>query len=238
MISKTGNALGAVLAAALAATMLGACAGTSTTTPAADGTQGAATSTPTGNLVVLPSAPTTTAGGSAPTTAAQPGGGNNGGAATAAGVPQCTTLDLSAEANVVADSAATGHITMNITVTNTSGHTCTMFGFPGLKLEDKNQDSQSTAVTWDPAIPKTLITLTNGKSASSSARYDMDLPVGSEPLTGPCEPASYYLQVTPPNNTTQLVTQIGDTGGSGITVCDSGALDVLAFVPGSVGPHE
>jgi hypothetical protein len=153
-------------------------------------------------------------------------------------VPQCQTADLSAEANTVAGSAAAGHLTMNITVTNTSGHTCTIYGFPGLALEDKNQDIQHTAVTWQPTIPKTLITLANGATASSSAQFDKDLPVGSEPLTGPCEPASFYLLVTAPNNTTQLVAPIGDTGGAGITVCDFGALNVLAFVPGSTGPQE
>jgi hypothetical protein len=238
MNRHSGYAVGSVFAAILAAGLLGGCAAASGTTSGGGTPSGSGGTT--GGVLILPSAPTTSpgsdGGGSAPTTAAsQPGGG---GPATAAGVPQCRTPDLSGEANIVAGSAAAGHITMNITVTNTSGHTCTIFGFPGLALEDTNQDVQPTKVTWDPAVAKTLITLANGASASSSAQLDKDLPVGSEPLSGPCEPASFYLQITPPNNTSQLVASIGDTGGAGITVCDFGALDVLAFVPGSTGPHE
>ena len=250
MNRRTGNAIGAVLAAGLATGVLTGCAGGSGNTPSADGTeQGSSNGTSPGSPLILPPVQTTgpgsgssggSGGGSPATPVVQPsgGGGNGGGTVTQAGVPQCHTQDLSAEANLVAGSAATGHITMNITVTNTSGRTCTIYGFPGLGLEDTNQDLQPTKVTWDPAIPKTLISLPNGGTASSSARIDKDLPVGSEPLSGPCEPASFYLQVTPPNNTTQLVATIGDTGGSGITVCDFGALDVLAFVPGSTGPQE
>lgn len=246
MNRRTGNAIGAVLAAGLAAGVLSGCAGASGNAPSANGTEQGSSGNSPGSPLILPPAQTTApvngSGGGPATTApvVQPGGGggNGGGPVTQAGVPQCHTQDLSAEANLVAGSAATGHITMNITVTNTSGHTCTIYGFPGLGLEDTNQDLQPTKVTWDTAIPKTLISLPNGGTASSSARIDKDLPVGSEPLTGPCEPASFYLQVTPPNNTSQLVATIGDTGGSGITVCDFGALDVLAFVPGSTGPQE
>jgi Protein of unknown function (DUF4232) len=244
MILKSAKTLGAVatavLAAGLAASTLTGCAAVSGTGASALGTAPAETS-PTGPELTLPAVPIDTAtsqsGGSA-SGGGSSNGGSSAGGPTHAGVPQCMTVDLSPEANIVADSAAAGHITMNITVTNTSGHACTIYGFPGLELEDVNQHDQATKVTWDPAVPKTLITLANGQSASSSAQLDKDLPVGSEPLTGPCEPASYEIQITPPNNTTQLVAPIGDTDNQGITVCDFGALDTLAFVPGSTGPHE
>ena len=227
------TAAGAALAALLAAGVLSGCA-SNAGTPTDGGSGAAADNTP-GPALTLPAGQTAAATTSTPNGSTKTGSTNG---ATVAGVPQCQTPDLSPEANIVADSAASGHITMNITLTNNSGHKCTIYGFPGLQLEDKNQDSQPTQVTWDPAVTKTLITLANGQSASSSAQMDKDLPVGSEPLTGPCEPASFYIQITAPNNTTQLVATIGDTDGVGITVCNAGALDVLAFVPGSVGPHE
>lgn len=245
MILKSAKTLGAVATAVLAAGALTGCAAVSGTGASALGTAPAETS-PAGPELTLPAVPIDTAtsqtGGSTSDGGSSNGGSSNGGSSaggpTHAGVPQCMTVDLSPEANIVAGSAAAGHITMNITVTNTSGHSCTIYGFPGLELEDVSQHDQATKVTWDPAVPKTLITLANGQSASSSAQLDKDLPVGSEPLTGPCEPASYEIQITPPNNTTQLVAPIGDTDNQGITVCDFGALDTLAFVPGSTGPHE
>jgi hypothetical protein len=235
--SKSVKIPGAVAAAVLATGVLSGCTTTSGTGPSASGSISAGPSTP-GPALTLPAAPT----GAATTQGGSSGGSNNGGSSgggpTQAGVPQCMTVDLSPEANIAAGSAAAGHITMNITVTNTSGHTCTIYGFPGLLLEDVNQHDQATKVNWGPAVPKTLITLTNGQSASSSAQFDKDLPVGSEPLTGPCEPASYYIQITPPNNTTQLVAPIGGTDNQGITVCDFGTLNALAFVPGTTGPQE
>ena len=237
MNGKSAKAVGAVAAAVLATGVLSGCAAKSDAGTNALGSPGG--SADPGPALTLPAVATT---GPSSTAAAQngsgSGSGSGGGSATQAGVPQCQTVDLSPEANIVAGSAATGHIAMNITVTNTSGHTCTIYGFPGLVLEDVNQHVQATKVTWDPAVAKSLITLANGQSASSAAHIDKDLPVGSEPLTGPCEPASYYIQITPPNNTSQLVATIGDTDGQGITVCDFGALDTLAFVPGSTGPQE
>ncbi|HEV2638769.1 MAG TPA: DUF4232 domain-containing protein [Actinocrinis sp.] len=247
MIGKTARAAAAVAAALVAAGALGGCTATADGAgrgALGPGSAGSASPAPVLTLPVVPvgAGGTVTAGSVTGGTGAGATPGNpaptGGATATQSGVPQCKTVDLSPEANVVTDSAAAGHIAMNITVTNNSGHTCYIDGFPGLALEDKDQNPVATKVTWDPAVAKTMITLTNGQSASSSAHLDMDLPSGSEPQTGPCEPASHYLLITPPNNTTQLVAQIGDTGGTGITVCDSGALDVLAFVAGAVGPQQ
>lgn len=246
MVRPTGFSVASAAAAAvLAAGALSGCASR------ADGSLGAAggsststASSSAGSPVPALSLPPGQAGAAAAATvtpvATIPAGSvpNTTGGATKAGLPQCTTADLSPEANVVADSAAAGHVTLNITITNTSAHKCTVYGFPGLDLEDKNQDAQPTKVIWDPSVAKTEITLAGGQSASSSARIDDDVPGSGEPQTGPCEAASYYLQITPPNNTTQLVAAIGGTGGGGITVCESGTMDVLALVPGSVGPRE
>ena len=228
---RTEYAIGGVLtAAALTAGIVAGCTGGSsspTAGAAGPGTPtGAATS---GTPLALPSAPTSSATTSKPTAPAS---------STPTGSPQCGTADLSATVTLVAGSQAMGSASLNITLTNTSGHPCIVYGFPGFKLEDKNQDAQTTKVTWDPAVPKQHITLANGASASSTARFDPDIPSSTEPSSGPCEPASFYMLVTAPNNTTQLESPIGGTGGTGITVCQSGALDVLALVPGTVGPNQ
>ena len=228
---RTEYVIGGVLtAAALTAGILAGCTG-GPSTPTAGGT-GAGTpggTASSGSPVILPSAPTSGA-----TTKAATGAPST----TPASTPQCTTADLSGTVSLVAGSGAMGSESLNITLTNASNHTCTVYGFPGFKLEDKNQDAQTTKVTWDPAVAKKLITLSVGSSASTTARFDSGVPASGEPASGPCEPASFYMLITAPNNTTQLESQINGTGGNGITVCQYGALDVLALVPGPVGPNQ
>lgn len=227
---RTEYAIGGALAAtALTAGVLAGCTGRSAGGPASTGT--GQSSSPSagqsgGGQLTLPSVSVSSAGTStAPT----------GQATTGAAVPTCQTADMTAAITPVNGSAGAGSASLNITLTNTSGHTCTVFGFPGLGLEDKNEDKQPTAVTWDPAVPKTTVTLANGASASTTARYDASVPGSGEPTTGACEAPSVYMLVTPPNNQTQLVARIGD---SGVTVCQSGALTVFALVPGSTGPKQ
>ena len=228
---RTEYAIGAVLATtALTAGVLAGCAGNSTGNgPSASGTEQGTFPPPSpgGNQVTLPGAPTSAAS----TGPATPAG-------TAAGTPQCQTPDMTVAVALVAGSQGMGSASLNITLTNTSGHKCTVTGFPGVALEDKNKDQQPTKVTWDPSVPKTTITLANGASASSTARFDADVPGPGEPNSGPCESASLYMLVTPPNNKTQLVAPIDGTNNAGITVCESGALNVLALIPGTTGPNQ
>jgi hypothetical protein len=145
---------------------------------------------------------------------------------------------------VVQGSQGMGHESLNITLTNISGHSCTVYGFPGLKLlgedqEDQPGAGQATTVTWDPAVAKKLITLADTGSASTTVRFDDDVPTSNEPQSGACEPTSYYVEVTAPDETTRLVQKIGGPNSiTGVTVCEHGALDVLAFVPGSVGANQ
>ncbi|HEV2638446.1 MAG TPA: DUF4232 domain-containing protein [Actinocrinis sp.] len=233
---KTEYAIGGVLAAgALTAGVVAGCTGNSGSSPSASSTGQASPSfgASTDQLTL----PSVSASVGAPTSASAPGATPS--ATTNPAVPQCGVADLTDTATVVSGSQATGHEQLNIVLTNASGHTCTIYGFPGLKLEDKNQDSQASHAVWSPQTPpKTLVTLTNGQSAASTVQFDYDMPVGTEPTSGPCEPASYYIQITPPNNTTQLVAQIIGTNGAGVTVCSSGTLDASAFVPGSTGPNQ
>ena len=230
---RTEYAIGGALAAtALTAGVLAGCTGNSGAGPTAGG---AATSS---SPAVAPSSgPLTLPSVTGPPSTAGPGP-TGGAATTAPAVPQCLTDGMTAAVSVVAGSQGAGSASLNITLTNTSGNPCTVTGFPGLGLEDKNQDVQPAKVTWDKAVAKSAITLANGASASSTARFDADVPGPGEPTSGPCEPASVYMLVTPPNNQTPLAVVIGGTGNAGITVCESGALDVFALVPGGTGPRQ
>lgn len=233
MSRRTEYAIGGVLAAAaLTAGVLAGCnGGSGSGSPSSSGTEpgvpnpGTSSSAP----LTLPSVSRGGTPSSAPT--------GSGVTSSGTAVPQCHYTDLSASASVVAGSGAMGQEALNITLTNTSGHTCTVYGFPGLGLEDKNQDIQATKVTRNPGVAKKLITLANGGTTSTTAQFDVNVPGPGEPTSGPCEAASVYLVITPPNEQHQLVAPIGGTSG-GITVCNNGALDVFAFISGSTGPNQ
>lgn len=219
-------AIGGVLtAAALTAGIVAGCSSSSSgNEPSATATESsAATPSPSSSVsaVTLP-APT------ASTTASGAGQGS-------AKVPQCHTADLSPAVTIVPGSQATGHELMNLKLTNTSGHTCTVYGYPGMMLEDANSSGQATKVTRDRSLtPKTIVVPYNG-SVATSVRFDFDIPASDEPQTGPCEAPSVYLLITPPDEETQLSTTIS---GGPVTVCEHGALNVLPFTPGPKGANQ
>jgi hypothetical protein len=240
MQRKYESALGGILvAAALAVGIIAGCSGQ----PAAGSPAGqSSTSTSSGltpsaspGMVTLPaSGPTTAATGTTGATGATSATSTSA-TSTPTGVPTCRTVDLSPEASLVSDSAGAGQMEMNIKLTNTSGHPCTIYGYPGMMLEDQNLSGQATTVTRDPDVPATLLTLADNGSAATTAEFDVDMPMGDEPASGPCEPNSVYLEITPPDQNTQLVTRI--LSGP-VTVCDHGTLNVLPFVAGSTGANQ
>ena len=130
---------------------------------------------------------------------------------------------------------AAGVELLNLTLTNTSGHTCTIYGFPGMKLEDANQNGQATnLLRIGNGVVERLLTVKDGDSASTTVEFWPATPDAQETQT-PCEPGSYMLEITPPDETTQLYAQI--TGGP-ITACQQGLLKVYPFVAGTVGPGQ
>lgn len=154
---------------------------------------------------------------------------------TASALPRCHTADLSPDVSIVAGSAGAGHELMNLTLKNNSGHTCTIFGYPGMMLEDQNGAGQATTVTRNHGVPAKQLVVPDGGVASTTISFDFDMPGPGEPTTGNCEPPSYSLLITPPDETTQLTALI--TGGP-VTVCQKGALNVLPFVSGPKGANQ
>jgi hypothetical protein len=70
---------------------------------------------------------------------------------------------------------------------------------------------------------------------ATTGRFDFDVPASDEPQTGNCEAPSVYMEITPPDETTQLSTTI--TGGP-VTVCQHGTIDVFPFIAGATGPNQ
>src|SRR5581483_4928804 len=132
-------------------------------------------------------------------------------------------------------SAGAGHELMNVRLMNNSGHTCTVYGFPGLQLEDRNSSGLATNVVRDFAVKPTTIVVKNGASVATTVRFDFDVPAADEPQTGPCEAQSVYLGIIPPDEKRQLSAMIQ---GGPVTVCQHGTLDVLPFVSGTKGANQ
>ncbi len=164
-----------------------------------------------------------------PTTATTPPASGAGGSTTSppAGSGQvtgrCHTSMLSA--HVTLGSPGAGQRYAFLVLTNVSGVTCQIFGYPGMQLANASLQPIATKVTRVTATPQ-LVTVTPGQHAFSQLHWTV-VPAASE-TSNPCEPVPSVLIVTPPDETATLRTPW--PGGS---VCQLGRIDVTPFKPGT-----
>ena len=176
-----------------------------------------------------PSAPATTATSSSPSSAAGAGA-TTASASASTSTPQCSSTSFTLSVSTAAGSSGSTADTLVIVLTNTSGHACTTYGYPGLELETQSGQFESTTVTRMEKSAVQHLTVAANESISTTATYTAE---ASGSTTGTdCGVPSYYLAVIPPNEQTQIVQPI--TGGP-ITVCGSGVLDTTPFVMGNAG---
>ncbi|MER6076501.1 DUF4232 domain-containing protein [Streptomyces sp. NPDC001817] len=116
-----------------------------------------------------------------------------------AAVPACRTADLTASLH--GSQAGAGNFGKTLVLANASHRTCTVTGYPGLGLENARHKTQRIKVVWgatyfqhDPG--RHTVTLKPGQAATAVLAWNA--PQGRTSLT----PA--YLQVTPPNQRTDL----------------------------------
>lgn len=185
-----------LLAVPVAATALlaGCASGTGTTASPAPGGSGGIGNAPTSAST---SQASTSQASSAPATQAttQSSGGEGGG--TSSGTPRCHTGDLALTQG--AGGAAAGTWSLNLVLTNKSGHTCTIYGYPGVSWVTGDDGTQvGDPLTRDASGPKKTITLTSGAASHAlilvpqSGNYD----------SGTCKPvAARGLRVYPPDET-------------------------------------
>ena len=209
------------------------CSTTANASPADAGarpTEASATPTNTAPAVVLPTrtAPSARPGNGPTMPPATP--------AVAAGVSRCHTSELSAYFTVVIGSAAAGSISYNLRLTNTSPNQCTIYGYAGMLLLDANHKPLPTNVQWDSLVPKELVRLGPGGSVAATVRFSPDVPGTGDNFAryGTCEPTAYYTEVTPPDETTQLVPAVSPP----TPVCERGTMAVSAFIAGATGPNQ
>jgi hypothetical protein len=153
----------------------------------------------------------------APTPAATPP------AASSAG--RCHTSDLAVSLRQT--NPAAGQRYAVIDLANTSSHTCWVYGYVGLLLLDGGHRAMPTTAVWT-SIPHSIVDLAPGQMAYAQLHWSA---VPSPDEQGGCPPAPAYVEITPPDETTQLVSPWNDFGG----VCQHGWLEVQALAPGA-GP--
>jgi hypothetical protein len=130
--------------------------------------------------------------------------------AAPAGVPRC--LEGSLATTVSGYQVGGGQDGITVKLTNTGTASCSLYGYPGLGLEDGRHRVLPSQTHWgstyfarDPG--PSLIILSPGQSATSSIAF-----AGG----GPGKRWAYFLQVTPPNAYDHAVIPLSyGTGGGG-----------------------
>ncbi|MGN6172298.1 MAG: DUF4232 domain-containing protein [Streptosporangiaceae bacterium] len=141
--------------------------------------------------------PTAAATSTAPTSAAPATT-----SSSSAAVTMCATSALKAAVNTAKPGAAAGSIYYPLDLTNISGSTCTVFGYPGVSCVTGPSGTRiGRAATRNPVKPATTITLTPGQVAhatlqvAQAGNYD---PAQCKPVT------AHWLRIFPPDQTAPL----------------------------------
>jgi hypothetical protein len=118
---------------------------------------------------------------------------------------------------------AAGHIALIYRIHNLSNRSCTLFGYPGVQLLDRNFISVPTTVHRGPGglvgafVPRT-VTLGAGGNAYFALGYS-DVPVNNHPCS-----SARYLMIFAPNDFLPVVTYASAPRG-GLITC-TGNVDV------------
>ena len=118
-------------------------------------------------------------------------------------VPRCSAQELSASLHG-AQIGRGYHVGFILTLTNTGQRSCSLYGYPGLGLQDWHHRAVPSHTFWgptwfDPDPGRQLIVVSPGETASASLAWT------SGALRGGAVDAA-YLVVTPPNDYSHLVT--------------------------------
>ena len=208
-------------AAVIAACVIAAC-GSSSTNP--NRTASRPTQTVTVPVTVTVTDPTQTATTTTGTTTTATGTTTTGTTATSTTGPgsgECVAADL--KPSFLGTNGAAGTIAVGFALTNSSGSTCTTYGWPGVQLLSSSgsalpTDAERTSSDMLGATPATDITLKPGQEASFRL-IASDFASGS---TASC-PNATALQIIAPNDTATLRVAIS----GGIPACGRATLSPL-----------
>ena len=187
------------------------------------------TSRPGGGSAASPTSPTSTTSAASPSgTTASPTPVTT----TGAGVTICATSALKAAVKTVKGSAAAGSVYYPLALTNVSGSSCTLFGYPGVSFVTGPGGSQlGRPATRNPVVPAANVTLAPGQAAHATLRvaqagnYD---PAQCQPVT------AHWLKIFPPDQTAALYARFTTQACSARLPAGIGSqLSVSVFQPGA-----
>lgn len=136
-------------------------------------------------------------------------------------VERCHTSMLSGTAKH--GEAGAGQRYAELTLTNTSGETCTVYGYGGMQLLGADDAELPTQMERSPNPGPQVVRLAPGQSASSTLHWTA-VPHEGESEQGPCQPKPVSALVTPPDERDPL-TVSWDLG----PVCGFGAIENSAY---------
>ena len=118
---------------------------------------------------------------------------------------QCPTSALRAKVNKTKGGAAAGTTYVALDLTNTSGHSCDLYGFPGVSFRSGNPGSLIGAPASRPTTfgPQT-VSLASGATAHAWLGL-VDVGNFSSSVCGPV--TAHWLKIYPPDQFTALYTQ-------------------------------
>ena len=115
---------------------------------------------------------------------------------SAASAPACTALGLGVWVAVGQGNGAAGTIFYPLEFTNLSGHTCSLFGFPGVSALDGHGKQLGSSANWEHTASSHIVVLAPGATAHTMLAYH-DAAVTTEPGCDPVNSAT-LLKVYPP----------------------------------------
>jgi hypothetical protein len=115
----------------------------------------------------------------------------------AASVPRCTASNLGVWLAVDQGNGAAGTSYYPLEFTNLSGHTCSLFGYPGVSALSQGGHQLGSPASWGRLAGARTVYLAPGATAHTLLAYH-DAAVTTEPGCDPVNSAA-YLRVYPPN---------------------------------------
>src|SRR5579859_4621814 len=115
---------------------------------------------------------------------------------TAAAIPRCTAAGLGVWVAVGQGNGAAGTIYYPLEFTNLSGHTCYLYGYPGVSALSRTGHQLGSPASWGSLAGAHIVNLKPGATAHTVLAYH-DAVVATEPGCDPVNTAA-NLRVYPP----------------------------------------
>ncbi len=215
---RAGVIAGVALSLA-ACTAAGSSGGTASGTPRP--TTSTASVAPTAQPTPASPAPTPSAPASSPSTAS----------ASGSGTPSCATSALSGTVDLTASSGAAGSTYYPLDLTNISGSTCSLEGYPGVSFVTEPSGAQiGDPARRNPVTAPVTVTLDAGQVAHATLQV---AEAGNYDASA-CRPVvAHDLRVYPPGQTTALVVPFTTSACSApLPASIGGQLGITVMQPG------